>query len=1042
MWTLTPESPILPAPPAPLAVFSEGVVLPMLAIVDYQANYLESDLVNQDWDPTTVSVTVPEPVDDVATVTLPEGVDGVDVVTIGGVVYSPAQNILSPQPGEFVPISGNRIQIYQGRNEASGITYAIVGGASATALGRSIQSVSNTVAPSLMSCFRNIDAVGDFSWSLSGESHPSGSLTLLVLGNIAAVRGMFMVGEEFIFAGIGFSVGSYSETLKNLAEYPDGLYEVSIGLKGKWEAQQYVYPVKLSPDSNVATVGPSGLVQSRCFGQRDPLGDDGNDPPPPPVAIDEECLSVQWTDAQLRNQSPQTTVSVAGLARKIAQRVWSRRRRYQGKFRGHRSATSGGKEWEIPITPETPRDAAITFMQLAEDLKRKNRCIIDYANGGYVECRRFNLTRQWSFTAQAVEISTSAPTQNSDGSLSQPSSDFGSTSSLQVKRIYSSQLGGSGGENFSFNSGSSGGNDRPWDGWRNQYAWVGISAEYPNVEVPKPKEEETKDKTEDDPIDPRTARARWTPREPVRQRVVIDPEKARRCPSDVRWVESVTVNASQSGRTLERIEKFTEDGFPTREVKTIYGFRFDTGEPGIVVPSKETAVSEGNVYYNETEYDVLHVWGGRIWRIIERVETNYIYDEYGYLLKIVKSGYRWLRAKEETDGLELYGEIVESGGVYTPQQIREMDLFRYRQVSLRGESQYQYRMFWDFYKDFEEEPRGQYDKVCNPDGTSSEYWLENPNWAPAVFQSESLEYESCYTTLPNPENADLIPGDIQVPDVPLGKESQSRTRIQILPSKNTKPIEFDFDGEFTIETQKDDDSEFEMEDRYIVYASSDIAMNGSFNDKAVDVQIQTQEGRPQPAQRKPPLFELVKGPKKEEDSENPEDPLTQGKDSSKDKFRYTLTTAGYSPTRDPIQGSKSWPYCETIAEIMWAAKIDLQIQDLQSSAQFSFEIAPNYLIRPYDRVTLRVNDEIWPVRPTQIQNRIILEGGGNYRSTPTQISAGFDRELNFSLNRIPSDKSKKSPGSTSLSLYRKSSQTIGEIKPPNLRSRYNVNGDT
>jgi len=590
-------------------------------------------------------------------------------------------------------------------------------------------------------------------------------------------------------------------------------------------------------------------------------------------------------------------------------------------------------------------------------------------------------------------------------------------------------------------------------------------------------------------------KAQWIKREPVRQKIILDVENAVSPPPGTKWIESVSVNASQSGMTLERVEKQTEDGFPVEERRIVYGFRFSSAERGIVTPAKSVTNFDGVSYYNDMEYDVIRVWGPSVWRVIEDVTTTYTYDEYGYLLKAVKVGYRWIRAREETEALEAYSlASLLAEGSATQGDIAELNLYKFMKVPVRGESQYLYRRFKDYYKDAQEEPFGEVRSVCNPDGTSSKYVLINKGWAPSVFLAETLEYESCYRSLPNPENFDLLAGDVFTGDISCGKESQSRTRIQILPSSKTKSNSFEFSGTFSVETT--DGQSKTLEDRYLVYSSNDIAMNGSFNDKAVDVQIQTQEGRPQPAQRKPPLFTLVDpsqegdgsqrdrvvspspSPKKQESESTDEtDPLTKGKDSSKDEFFYTLTTAGYKPT-DPVRGSRKWEGCDDIASVMWAAKIDLEIEDLQRSARITISVPYNKKIRPMDRISVMTTGDLPPLKVVSLRQRVVIEGAGVFRASPTEITCGVDRTIGFDLHQVTSTSPAKTEEGASDKRYQYRAEngqdgvdkagsgqggvedgdsdplltvnsygagggkTIGEIKPPNLRSRYNVNGDT
>jgi hypothetical protein len=296
--------------------------------------------------PTTAVLTLPAPVDGAyvvdASVT---NLNGVAAVEFNGSGYTPASDLLNPQPGEFIfdPYQ-NSIAIYPKESDRleEGLSVQVVG----TAEGVS----SDRLQPPFPEIFYKVPLTGELTWSRGLEQHPSGNLTLDATDrNIDAIREAFKNGTELSFYGIGFRVGGYSEERAPIDEYPAGEWKVSISLGGMWEN----YTDKsVNLREQTPQVGSAIAYSDPACGP----GESGN--------------------------SSTTTTSNQITFAQLAARA---------------GAAYDGPELKIKIAGDTPKDATTTLDQELQPRLRINNAFAFYSGTQAIAARNFYNTRLWNF---------------------------------------------------------------------------------------------------------------------------------------------------------------------------------------------------------------------------------------------------------------------------------------------------------------------------------------------------------------------------------------------------------------------------------------------------------------------------------------------------------------------------------------------------------------------------------------------------------------------------------------------------------------------
>lgn len=503
MWTLTNSQ--LPAVAAsnnlaPIAYLENGDSLAPLATIDLQANYTLPGL-QVTAAPTTLDV-VTNAINTVAIADLIQ----VDAIAVGTSLYLPARNPIDPQLGEFT-VTNAIATLTPLAPIPAGLPAQILGGIEITA--------TDYIDPSILEIFKDLPVVAELRWSLTAENHPSGSISLRVIGDddCGLVDRRFKRGTELSFAGIGFSVSSYSKKLINTHDAPGREWEVSIALGGKWEAKRYQKPVFLIPGANPPI----------------PDGQPYNDPDCQLFANFEE----------LRKARP-LRVSVSELVERVG-----------GKFVGFSSASTQAEifdraglkpipdvrylgstvpianvppldVWSVPIPRELPRGATGQWEEVANNLKRINGCHLDYSRPDAIYARDIESGARWNYTVPEIAIAYKGDATNSPGV----------------------------------------------EGYAIEYPATKLAGEF--SEPVSLGGESTQGRN--------NAQSRWKNKDAVIKTVLSGNPNADQPPETFKVIRNMGMNWDVSGPTLERVQITTHDGVEVHKIRTVYGAAFTSSE--------------------------------------------------------------------------------------------------------------------------------------------------------------------------------------------------------------------------------------------------------------------------------------------------------------------------------------------------------------------------------------------------------------------------------------------------------------------------------
>jgi hypothetical protein len=363
MWILNSNS--LPsvattgdADGVPIAIIDRGYSAAPIAIIDIK-KYAVSGVITQ-------SASIPALTDTSGTISVSAtGLGYVTHVFQGGQVFTLASSE-TPNPGEFA------------YNSATGIVtiayspgFPLVPGINLNLIGSTRALVpTNYVPVELFSVFYGLPVVGAIQWGCSLEQHPTGSISLWAdSAGITGVRVRFAKGIEFEVAGIGFYVSNYKEVLQSLAEYPAGLYQISVSLSGRYSRRRYNMPSFYKPGS---VNHPSGAYQ------------------------DPDCaLGGSSTTAII---DPSTTTTVQRLANQVGV-----------------TFAAFGSDWSVIIPKNSPQGAYTSWVEEARKRLRQNSCYIEYCNPYSVNAIPVNSGLSFTYAIPTIEITAQGDSEHSDG---------------------------------------------------------------------------------------------------------------------------------------------------------------------------------------------------------------------------------------------------------------------------------------------------------------------------------------------------------------------------------------------------------------------------------------------------------------------------------------------------------------------------------------------------------------------------------------------------------------------------------------------------
>lgn len=494
----------------------------------------------------------------------------------------------------------------------------------------------------------------------------------------------------------------------------------------------------------------------------------------------------------------------------------------------------------------------------------------------------------------------------------------------------------------------------------NAPSYRGYAVEYINVEL-QGRFSEPAEET-DDAVNPdRNARPNFVRRTPKRIKLTSGDPDPQDPPAGLTVIKTMGLNWDQSGPTKTHRVTESEDGMPLYEEETIYGLAYLGSQ----------VYGGGQILGNPHGH----------WQKVSYKRKTYLYDpKYGYPLGYNCEGWRLGRFATESDqnpetvfldpGLESQGAKYQS--------------YVFRKIPITERSRQILYQFRSVYNDAQEAPGFASYKHCNGDGTSTMKLVEDPTWAPSMFVGEEYSYTNSFAKMHNPDNPAVRTQDsVVLPDLIAGEESEVHVMRQILPSNNTRRIQ---GSSLASPSYRNERLDY---DRFVEWRKEDAAQNAQFRDKAVRETFSDNEGRPSPASRKPPIYELEQ-PEPEEGEPDQRTP--------QDSKQYFISTPGWSE-RDASNGSLNYP-AETVAQARAGAETDLHIRDLES-VTYEFEIPFNGSMRPMDRVSVYCQNDHAYTKVTQVSNTLHIEGfvDGQLVVTadPTQVSAGINRTIPLSL---------------------------------------------
>lgn len=366
---------------APIAYLETGESLAAIALIDFQANYQRPGT-QQSSDPAIVNA-----ITNGNTINIGNLIQ-VDAIAIGNIIYLPAIDPANPRSGEFV-LSGQTATLTPLLPIRSGLPIQIIGGVETT--------TTDYIDPSILELFHGLPVVAEVKWSLSIENHPSGSINLRVIGddNCKLVDAKFKKGTELTFAGIGFSVTSYSKTLENTHDAPGRLWSVSISLGGKWEAKKYQRPVFLLPSANVPVADGMPYQDPACQIYTT-------------IQTLRKARPLRISVSELADRSGVKFIgfSSSGTQAEIFDRAGLKPfpKIPQRAFQIPIPLAKPLDIWSVPIPQDSPRGATGQWQQTMDSLKRHNGCFIDYTRPDAVRARDIESGDRWAYTVPALSI--------------------------------------------------------------------------------------------------------------------------------------------------------------------------------------------------------------------------------------------------------------------------------------------------------------------------------------------------------------------------------------------------------------------------------------------------------------------------------------------------------------------------------------------------------------------------------------------------------------------------------------------------------------
>ncbi|HBE35935.1 MAG TPA: hypothetical protein DD990_32710 [Cyanobacteria bacterium UBA11368] len=652
-----------------------------------------------------------------AIASLPEDLSHVLLVEVNGAIYTASVDPANPRSQEFTRASDGAIVLAGVSRQAVGATVRVVGrGVGIGGGGIPSTALAAGILPPLL---RGLPLLGEFSWELGLEDHPSATFNLVATyQTVGAIRSAFKRGSEYEIFGIGFRVQSVAESQGNLGQAAGGVYFFSIRLDGKWKLLLEKKPVYLRRQGTGANP-PAGAVPNYTSSNQ--------------AYQDSDCQVAPPGTAIVANSSTATTIakqftSVQELGSQIGVKI-------------------AGPPMPVEIPPDTQPDTSENLGPMLEERLRIAGCFADYSSATEVRAMRWGEGRTWSFAAPQL-----FPLSEQEGIKIYLSHDYRDEGQPAV--------GVGGGATFAIASSFPSAIASPPIFSPSPESSIGYGAAIAptRLEWGSNSSDETKKKPsqysytssggKEEPTN-NSKRPRFKRRGRVEKTYTEgDTENLGSPPPEISLVYgTLDLLWTKSGPTKTEIEHTTIDGMPKRDRVSTWG----------VIGTAKAGLS---------------------WAEVKREATEHHYDDRtGYYLGSTTSGFQWVQILQESL------QNPETCKLDAADPKFDLYAFRAIAIAGRtNKVLHQYRDYYSDARN-SESPLFDLFKTCNRDGSSSIVPIYNPNFVSGMFEVEEGTKRSAFAFVHNPDYDPVDPEKNKLPKyLTTGEDGNNRIKRTILPA--------------------------------------------------------------------------------------------------------------------------------------------------------------------------------------------------------------------------------------------------------------------
>ncbi len=346
------------------------------------------------------------------------------------------------------------------------------------------------------------------------------------------------------------------------------------------------------------------------------------------------------------------------------------------------------------------------------------------------------------------------------------------------------------------------------------------------------------------------------------------------------------------------------------------------------------------------------------WTVIESTNTDYRYNDLGYLVEVVTRGGKLARFR--TENAQKPESLAVRIDPTTPDRIEvaQLDTFRFFIVPISKVETYELAKMSDYYNDIVA-PRVER-TICLPDGQQVTIPVVDESYIEPYFALKKTVTESGFASTPDPKSTALKP----LPNLTTGKNSLFIERTTI--GARSRSI---LNGFATLTNPTE----------YTKSTDNYAAADGQFSNMLSIAESSIVSGRPSVASSKGPTRQIVTPPAAPTPLPDPVPFAVKSGLTSEDTGFVTV-------------GSVNFPTAATEAEALRAAQIDIDIINFKSGTSESLLVDFRPTIRPGDTVSYRVNGDTRQGMVISATNTLTVNGltreGINVSSVGTQLKLG------------------------------------------------------